>query len=117
MTEKKQPSAKSWLHLCQNLHVITKRIKDEVKTNTSVLTVVLEVPGCMVQDCMDPWEPQGVQVVQVGHVGLDLHVDQGDHVGHPLEWLVPEKQTSLSVNKLIRSKRLYKYPYNLITYS
>lgn len=51
----------------------------------AALTVVLEVPGCKVQGCTDPWEPQGVQVVQEDHVGLDLHVDQGGHVGLPLE--------------------------------
>lgn len=51
----------------------------------TVLTVVLGVPGCMVQGCMDPWEPLGVQVVQEDHVGLDLRVDQGGRVGHPLE--------------------------------
>lgn len=49
------------------------------------LTVVLEVPGCTVQGCTDPWEPQEDRVVQEDHVGLDLHVDQGDRVGLPLE--------------------------------
>lgn len=39
----------------------------------------------MVQDCMDPWEPQEVLVVQEDHVGLDLRVDQGGRVGRPLE--------------------------------
>lgn len=39
----------------------------------------------MVRGCMDPWGPRGVLVVLEAHVGLDLRVDQGDHVGHPLE--------------------------------
>ncbi|TNN88522.1 hypothetical protein EYF80_001305 [Liparis tanakae] len=43
---------------------------------TTVLTVVLEVLGCMDQGCMDPWEPQGDQVVQGDHVDLDLRVDR-----------------------------------------
>lgn len=51
----------------------------------TVLTVVLEGPGCMVQGCMDPWEHLGGLVVQEDHVGLDLHVDQGGRVGLPLE--------------------------------
>ena len=50
-----------------------------------VLTVVLEVPGCMARGCTDPLEPRGVQVVRVDRVVLDLHVDQGDRAGHPLE--------------------------------
>lgn len=51
----------------------------------TVRTVVLGVLGCMVQDCTDPWEHLVVRGVQEDHVGLDLHVDQGVHVGHPLE--------------------------------
>lgn len=72
-------------HLYPSIHVITKTFKVEVKQIATVLTVVLEVPGCMVLGCMDPWEPQGDQVVQEDHVGLDLHVVQEGHVGHPLE--------------------------------
>lgn len=45
---------------------------------TNVLTVALEVPDCTVLGCMDPWELQGDQVVQEGHVGQDLHVVQED---------------------------------------
>lgn len=72
----------------------------------TALTVVLEVPGCMVQGCTDPWEHRGGLVVQGDHVGLDLHVDQGDRGGHPLEWLVPENTQKSSVNKLTEDGRL-----------
>lgn len=54
-------------------------------TVSYLLTVVLEVPGCMVQGCMGPWEPQGVQVAPEDRVGLGLHVDQGGRVARPLE--------------------------------
>lgn len=65
------------------MHVIS--FTEGVNQISTVLTVVLEVPGCMVQGCMDPWEHQGVPVVQEDHVGLALRVDQGDRAGHPLE--------------------------------
>lgn len=55
----------------------------------SLLTEVLEVPGCMVLGCMDPLAPQVDQVV---HVDLDLHVVLEGHVDHPLELLVPDKK-------------------------
>lgn len=48
----------------------------------SLLTEALEVPGCTALGCMDPLVPLVVQVV---HVGLDLHAVQEGHVAPPLE--------------------------------
>lgn len=82
-TPKKKPIQATLTFEC--IHVITKGFEVEVKQITTVLTVVLEVPGCMVLDCMDPSEPREDQVVQEDHVGPDLHVVQEGHVAHPLE--------------------------------
>lgn len=74
-----------------NLRLYLYTEEGVMTTTTKRLTVVPEVLGCKVQGYMDPLEPQGVQVVLVDRVGLDLHEDQGDHVGHPLVWPAPEK--------------------------
>lgn len=73
----------------------TKLLHFKADKKTSGLTVVLGVPGYKARGCMDPWEHRGAPEGLEDHVGLALHVDQGAHVAHPLEWRVPDERIEI----------------------
>lgn len=98
-----------WRKKISNHHLSVSHVQILLlwKEEATVLTVVRVGPDCMVQDCMDPWEHQGVRVVLEDHVDLVLHVGQEGHVGHPWEWQVPDQRNGVvsirGVNKKYRS--------------